>query len=233
MKVVALKTSDSAHKVLSQPASKKIGFFEKYLTVWVLLCMILGVLLGRIAPGMTNMLRGAELGSGSQINLPITILIWLMIYPMMLKIEFSSLKGVGKKPKGLFITLFVNWMVKPFSMALIAWIFFKILFHDMIGESLANQYIAGAIILAAAPCTAMVFVWSYLTDGDPAYTLVQVSVNDLLMLVLFAPDRFSSRERSKQSYGTIPSAPVQCRCFYRDSSCAWCSLTNNLDSKKR
>jgi arsenite transporter len=124
---------------------------------------------------------------GSQINLPIAVLIWLMIYPMMLKIEFGSLQGVGRRPKGLLITLFVNWLVKPFSMALIAWLFFKVLFYGLIGESLANQYIAGSIILAAAPCTAMVFVWSYLTDGDPAYTLVQVSLNDLLMLFLFAP----------------------------------------------
>jgi ACR3 family arsenite transporter len=149
--------------------------------------MVVGVALGKMLPGITGTLRTMEFGAGSQINVPIAILIWLMIYPMMLKVDFTSIKGVGKKPKGLFITLFVNWLVKPFSMALIAWLFFKHLFLPIIGPDLADQYIAGAIILAAAPCTAMVFVWSYLTDGDPAYTLVQVSVNDLVMLVLFAP----------------------------------------------
>jgi arsenite transporter len=128
-----------------------------------------------------------EFGAGSQINVPIAILIWLMIYPMMLKVDFTSIRSVGKKPTGLFITLFVNWVIKPFSMALIARLFFKHLFIAIIGPELADQYVAGSIILAAAPCTAMVFVWSYLTDGDPAYTLVQVSVNDLVMLVLFAP----------------------------------------------
>jgi ACR3 family arsenite transporter len=170
-----------------QTRQKRMSFFERYLTLWVLVCMILGLALGRFFPALTDALRKLELGSGSQINLPIAVLIWLMIYPMMLKIDFSSVRRVGKRPKGLLVTLFVNWMVKPFSMAFIAWIFFKHVFYPWIGDALANQYIAGSIILAAAPCTAMVFVWSYLTDGDPAYTLVQVSVNDLLMLVLFAP----------------------------------------------
>ncbi len=149
--------------------------------------MAVGILLGKSFPGLTDSLRGLEFGQESQINIPIAILIWLMIYPMMIKIDFTSIVGVRKKPRGLLITLFVNWMVKPFSMALIAWVFFKHLFLQWIGPELADQYIAGAIILAAAPCTAMVFVWSYLTDGDPAYTLVQVSVNDLIMLLLFAP----------------------------------------------
>ena len=167
--------------------AKRLNLFERYLTVWVFLCMVLGVFIGRMFPGFTDLLRSLQFGEGSQINLPIAILIWLMIYPMMLKIELNSLKGVGKKPKGLLVTLFVNWMVKPFSMAIIAWFFFKVVFLHLIGEQLANQYIAGSIILAAAPCTAMVFVWSYLTDGDPSYTLVQVSVNDLIMLFLFAP----------------------------------------------
>jgi ACR3 family arsenite transporter len=166
---------------------KRLNFFEQYLSIWVFLCMVFGMAIGYLFPGFTAHLRDLQFAENSQINLPMAILIWLMIYPMMLKIEFGSLKGVGKKPKGLLVTLFVNWMVKPFSMALIAWIFFKVLFLGIIGESLANQYIAGAIILAAAPCTAMVFVWSYLTDGNPAYTLVQVSLNDLLMLLLFAP----------------------------------------------
>ncbi len=167
--------------------SKRLNVFERYLTVWVFLCMIFGVFIGHFFPGFTSLLRDLQFAEGSQINVPIAILIWFMIYPMMLKIELGSLKQVGKRPKGLLITLLVNWMIKPFSMALIAWLFFKVLFYSQIGETLANQYIAGSIILAAAPCTAMVFVWSYLTDGDPSYTLVQVSLNDLLMLLLFAP----------------------------------------------
>jgi len=166
---------------------KRLNFFERYLSLWVLVCMVVGIFLGKLFPGMTEVLRGLEFGQGSQINIPIAVLIWLMIYPMMIKIDFTSIVDVRKKPRGLIITLFVNWLVKPFSMALIAWVFFKHLFVQWIGPELADQYVAGAIILAAAPCTAMVFVWSYLTDGDPAYTLVQVSVNDLIMLFLFAP----------------------------------------------
>jgi len=166
---------------------KKMSFFDKYLTVWVALCMAVGIGLGKIVPDAVASLRGLEFGQGSQINIPIAVLIWLMIYPMMLKVDFSSVVNVGKNPKGLFVTLFVNWIVKPFSMALLGYIFFRLVFSPWISPSEADQYIAGSIILAAAPCTAMVFVWSYLTDGDPGYTLVQVSVNDLLMLVLFAP----------------------------------------------
>ncbi len=166
---------------------KRLNFFEQYLTLWVALCMVVGVLLGKLLPGVTAALRGLEFGQNSQINLPIAVLIWLMIYPMMLKIDFSSILGVRRRPGGILVTLFVNWLVKPFSMALIGWLFFKHLFLPWIGPALADQYIAGTIILAAAPCTAMVFVWSYLTDGDPAYTLVQVSLNDLIMLLLFAP----------------------------------------------
>lgn len=171
----------------NKTAGKKLGFFERYLTLWVFACMVIGVALGKFAPGMTETLRRMEFGNGSRINVPIAVLIWLMIYPMMLKIDFTSILGVGKKPKGLLITLFVNWLIKPFSMAFLGWLFFKHLYLPFIGGELADQYIAGVIILAAAPCTAMVFVWSYLTDGDPAYTLVQVSVNDLIMLVAFAP----------------------------------------------
>jgi ACR3 family arsenite transporter len=168
-------------------AKKTLNLFERYLTLWVALCMGAGILLGRAFPGAINTVRSLEFGEGSQINIPIAILIWLMIYPMMLKVDFSSILSVGKRPKGLLVTLFVNWLVKPFSMAFFGWLFFKHLFFPWIGPGLADQYLAGVIILAAAPCTAMVFVWSYLTDGDPAYTLVQVSVNDLIMLVLFAP----------------------------------------------
>src|SRR5512144_1801595 len=166
---------------------KRMKVFERYLSLWVALCMAAGVGLGRLAPELVAWLRTLEFGSGSQINAPIAVLIWLMIVPMMMKIDFTSLARVGQKPKGLLVTLFVNWLVKPFSMAFLAWLFFKHVFSGLIPPALADQYIAGAIILAAAPCTAMVFVWSYLTDGDPAYTLVQVSVNDLIMLVLFAP----------------------------------------------
>jgi ACR3 family arsenite transporter len=158
--------------------------FDRYLTVWVALCMVAGVLLGKLAPGPVSALRAMEI---SHINLPIAALIWLMIYPMMLKVDFGSVINVGKNPKGLLVTLCVNWLVKPFSMALLGWLFFKHLFAPWIGADAADQYIAGVIILAAAPCTAMVFVWSYLTDGDPAYTLVQVAVNDLIMLAAFAP----------------------------------------------
>ena len=167
--------------------ARRLGRFERYLTGWVALCMVAGILLGTLAPGATHALRGLEFGAGTQINLPIAVLIWLMIYPMMLKIDLASLVNVRRRPGGILVTLFVNWLVKPFSMAFLGWLFFKHLFLPVLGPALADQYVAGVIILAAAPCTAMVFVWSYLTDGDPAYTLVQVSLNDLIMLVLFAP----------------------------------------------
>ena len=169
------------------PAAKHLAFFERYLTVWVLLCMVVGVAIGKLLPGATASLSRLEFGRGSQVNVPIGILLWLMIYPMMLKVDFSAIGGIARRPKGLFVTLFVNWLIKPFSMALLAWIFMQHVFSSWIEPELAKQYTAGLIILAAAPCTAMVFVWSYLTDGDPVYTLVQVAVNDLIMLVAFAP----------------------------------------------
>ena len=171
---------------MSQPM-KRMNVFERYLSLWVAVCMVLGVAIGKLAPGVVGAMRDMEFGTGSHINIPIAILIWLMIYPMMLKIDFASLKGVGKRPGGLVVTLVVNWLVKPFSMAFLGWFFFRHVFTPWIGPELASEYIAGVIILAAAPCTAMVFVWSYLADGDPAYTLVQVAVNDLIMLVAFAP----------------------------------------------
>ncbi|HEX3581788.1 MAG TPA: ACR3 family arsenite efflux transporter [Thermoanaerobaculia bacterium] len=149
--------------------------------------MVAGVLLGKVLPESVTALQRLEFGSGSHINVPIAVLIWLMIYPMMLKIDFGSIARVGRRPKGLLITLVVNWLVKPFSMAFFGWLFFRHLFLPLIGPELASQYVAGVIILAAAPCTAMVFVWSYLSGGDAAYTLVQVSINDLVMLVAFAP----------------------------------------------
>ena len=171
----------------SQVAEQRLSLFERYLTLWVVLCMVAGVAIGQTAPGFVASLRGAEFGEGSHINLPIALLIWLMIVPMMMKVEFASIRDVGKRPAGLLITLLVNWVVKPFSMAFLAWLFFRHVFSAWIPPAEADQYIAGVIILAAAPCTAMVFVWSHLTDGDPAYTLVQVAVNDLIMLLLFAP----------------------------------------------
>jgi len=164
-----------------------MNVFERYLSLWVGLCMIAGLAIGKLLPQFTDLIRRLEIGEGTQINAAIAVLIWLMIYPMMLKIDFGSIVNVGRRPKGLVITVFVNWLVKPFSMALLGYVFFNWLFLPIIGQELASQYIAGVIILAAAPCTAMVFVWSYLSDGDPAYTLVQVSINDLIMLVAFAP----------------------------------------------
>jgi len=167
--------------------AKRLNVFERYLSLWVALCMGAGVLLGKAFPGFTGAVRRLEVGEGTQINAAIAVLIWLMIYPMMLKVDFGSVAAVRERPRGILVTLFVNWLVKPFSMAAIGYAFFRVLFLPLLGDELANQYLAGSIILAAAPCTAMVFVWSYLTDGDPAYTLVQVSLNDLIMLALFAP----------------------------------------------
>ena len=164
-----------------------LGTFERYLSVWVALCMAAGIGLGKLLPSVIAGLRGLEFGKGNQINAPIAVLTWLMITPMMMKVDFSSVKNVGRRPAGLLVTLFINWVVKPFSMALLAWAFFRVIFAHFIASAEADQYIAGCIILAAAPCTAMVFVWSHLTKGDAAYTLVQVSVNDLIMLVLFVP----------------------------------------------
>ena len=179
--------AEQSPSTASAVAEKKLNAFERYLTLWVGFCMVTGVVAGRAFPSLVGRVRELEFGSGSQINLPIAVLIWLMVIPMMMKIDFAAIHQVGRNPKGLFITLFVNWMVKPFSMALISWLFLGHLFARWLSPAEASQYIAGTIILAAAPCTAMVFVWSYLTDGDPAYTLVQVSLNDLIMLVLFAP----------------------------------------------
>jgi ACR3 family arsenite transporter len=176
--------------VLSVPLPaqpKRLNLFERYLSLWVAACIVVGVVIGRTFPSLMANLRGLEFGQGSHINLPIAVLIWLMIVPMMMKVDLTALRQVGQRPGGLFITLFVNWVVKPFSMAFLAWLFFRQFFSTLLSPMEAEQYIAGCIILAAAPCTAMVFVWSYLTDGDPAYTLVQVTVNDLLMLGLFAP----------------------------------------------
>jgi arsenite transporter len=179
--------SEIANRQSSIANPKRLAFFERYLTVWVFLCMVAGVALGKRAPEFTASLSKLEFGQGSQVNVPIGVLLWLMIYPMMLKVDFTALGGIARKPKGLAVTLFINWLVKPFSMAFLAWLFMQHIFAHWIEPETAKNYTAGLIILAAAPCTAMVFVWSYLTDGDPAYTLVQVAVNDLIMLVAFAP----------------------------------------------
>lgn len=162
----------------------KIGKFEKYLTVFVLLCMAIGVMIGTWLPEVPSFLNELEIAS---VNIPIGLLIWAMIYPMMLKIDFTSIKRVGKNPKGLYITWITNWLIKPFTMFGIAYFFFFVVFRSWIPLDLANDYLAGAVLLGAAPCTAMVFVWSGLTKGNPAYTLVQVTTNDLIILVLFAP----------------------------------------------
>lgn len=161
-----------------------MGFFEKYLTFWVLLCIITGIALGNVAGEHIHAISSWEYHT---VNIPVAILVWLMIYPMMVQIDFSSIKNVSRNWKGLGLTVFINWLVKPFSMALFAWIFFDNIFAAFIQPALAKEYIAGAILLGAAPCTAMVFVWSYLSKGDANYTLVQVSVNDLILLVAFVP----------------------------------------------
>ncbi|SFN41969.1 ACR3 family arsenite efflux transporter [Salegentibacter flavus] len=163
---------------------KQIPFFERYLSLWVALCIAAGILIGHFLGDNMQVLADAQIYN---VNIPVAILIWLMIYPMMLQIDFGSIKGVGKAPKGLILTLIVNWLIKPFTMAFFAWIFFEHLYSAWIDPEMAGEYIAGAILLGVAPCTAMVFVWSYLTDGDPNYTLVQVSINDLIILVAFVP----------------------------------------------
>ena len=184
---ITMSNQSSASSTTSSAPPKRLNFFERYLSLWVLVCMAVGVALGKLLPDTVAALSRLEFGQGSQVNIPIAVLIWLMIYPMMLKIDFGSLAGVTRRPKGLLVTLFVNWLVKPFSMAFFAWVFLQHVFAAWIDPETARNYTAGLIILAAAPCTAMVFVWSYLTDGDPAYTLVQVAVNDLIMLFAFAP----------------------------------------------
>ena len=161
-----------------------LGIFAKYLTLWVIICMIAGVLIGRFVPFVPEFLGTFEYAN---VSIPIAILIWVMIYPMMLKVDFQSVKYIGKNPKGLFLTWVVNWLIKPFTMFAIAWFFFYIVFIALIPPELAQDYLIGAVLLGAAPCTAMVFVWSYLTKGNAAYTVVQVATNDLIILALFVP----------------------------------------------
>ena len=161
-----------------------IGFFEKYLTVWVILCRVAGILIGKFLPEIPQFLNRFEY---AQVSIPIAVLIWLMIYPMMMKVDFQSIRNVGKNPKGLLVTWVVNWLIKPFTMFGIAWVFFYWIFSRWITPELAKDYLAGAVLLGAAPCTAMVFVWSHLTKGNPAYTVVQVATNDLIILIAFIP----------------------------------------------
>jgi len=161
-----------------------IGFFEKYLTVWVALCMVAGILIGKFIPSIPEFLGKLEY---AKVSIPVAILIWIMIYPMMMKVDFKSVKNVGKNPKGLFVTWITNWLIKPFTMFGIAWLFFYVIFKGLIPAELAKDYLTGAVLLGAAPCTAMVFVWSHLTKGNPAYTVVQVATNDLIILVAFVP----------------------------------------------
>ncbi|SEG87589.1 ACR3 family arsenite efflux transporter [Marinobacterium lutimaris] len=161
-----------------------MGIFERYMTLWVGLSILAGVLLGNLAPGLFAAVAGLEF---AHVNLVVALFIWVMIYPMMVQIDFSAVKDVGKRPKGLVLTLAINWLIKPFTMAFLGWLFFRVLFADWVDPESASEYIAGMILLGVAPCTAMVFVWSQLTKGDPNYTLVQVSINDIIMVFAFAP----------------------------------------------
>jgi len=161
-----------------------ISFFERYLTVWVALCMLSGILIGKFIPGIPKFLGRLEYAN---VSIPVAVLIWIMIYPMMMKVDFKSVKDIGNNPKGLFVTWITNWLIKPFSMFGIAWLFFYVIFKHLIPAELAKDYLAGAVLLGAAPCTAMVFVWSHLTKGNPAYTVVQVATNDLIILIAFVP----------------------------------------------
>ncbi len=161
-----------------------MGLFERYLSVWVGLCIVAGVLLGNLLPGVFELIARLEY---AHVNLVVAVFIWIMIYPMMVQIDFTAIKDVGKRPKGLILTLVINWLIKPFTMAALGWLFFRVIFADWVDPQSATEYIAGMILLGVAPCTAMVFVWSQLTEGDPNYTLVQVSVNDIIMVFAFAP----------------------------------------------
>jgi ACR3 family arsenite transporter len=161
-----------------------MGIFERFLSLWVALCILAGVMLGSAFPGLFQAVAGLEI---ARVNLVVAVLIWVMIYPMMVQVDFTAIKDVGKKPRGLILTLTVNWLIKPFTMAALGWLFFRVIWADLVDPATAGEYIAGMILLGVAPCTAMVFVWSQLTRGDPNYTLVQVSINDVIMIFLFAP----------------------------------------------
>jgi ACR3 family arsenite transporter len=169
---------------MSHTEERRLGFFDRFLSLWVIGCIIAGVLLGRLIPAVPEFLSRLEY---AQVSIPVAVLIWLMIYPMMLKIDFASIVRATRQPKGLTVTTVTNWFIKPFTMYVIAWFFLKVVFRPWIDPALGTQYLAGAVLLGAAPCTAMVFVWSHLSDGDPAYTLIQVSLNDLIILLAFTP----------------------------------------------
>jgi ACR3 family arsenite transporter len=187
---LSLKLTTYVVKCLRNPGQKMaekqlgLGLFEKYLSLWVVLCILMGIAIGRLLPAFPEALSRLE---HSHVSIPVAILIWLMIYPMMLKIDFSSIFRIGEKLKGLMITWVGNWVIKPFSMYIFAWLFLCVIFSPLIPSGLAREYLAGAILLGAAPCTAMVFVWSYLSNGDPNHTLIQVATNDLIILFAFAP----------------------------------------------
>tara|TARA_R110002094_G_scaffold79602_9_gene85518 strand:- start:5174 stop:6211 length:1038 start_codon:yes stop_codon:yes gene_type:complete len=161
-----------------------VGIFQRYMSLWVALCIVAGVILGVLVPNVFGAIARLEF---AHVNLVVAVLIWVMIYPMMVQIDFRSIREVGRKPKGLLLTLIVNWLIKPFTMAALGWLFFRVIFVDWVDPQSAGEFIAGMILLGVAPCTAMVFVWSQLTRGDPNYTLVQVSVNDIIMVFAFAP----------------------------------------------
>lgn len=167
-----------------QNDKSEIGIFQKYLTLWVALCMVIGVMIGQLLPAVPDFLGRFEYAN---VSIPTAILIWVMIYPMMMKVDFNSIKNVRKNPKGLYVTWVTNWLIKPFTMYGLAVLFFFVIFQGMIPEELAKEYLAGAVLLGAAPCTAMVFVWSQLTKGNPAYTVVQVATNDIIILIAFIP----------------------------------------------
>jgi len=199
-----------------------MSLFERFLTLWVALCIVAGLALGSLLPGVFAILAGLEYAS---VNLIVAVLIWAMVYPMMVAVDLGSLKSVGQRPKGLVITVVINWLIKPFTMAALGVLFFQHLFAGLIDGDKASEYIAGLILLGAAPCTAMVFVWSQMTKGDPNYTLVQVSLNDLIMVVAFAPivafllgvtdiavpwETLKARKSTRQSFGRLQSAHPLC-----------------------
>jgi len=217
-----------------------MGVFERYLSVWVGLSILVGIGLGLLSPESFAFIASLEI---AHVNLPVAILIWAMIFPMMVQVDFSAIKDVGKKPKGIILTVVINWLIKPFTMAALGWLFFRVLFADLVDADTATEYIAGMILLGVAPCTAMVFVWSHLTRGDPNYTLVQVSVNDVIMIFAFAPiagwllglsDVFVPWETLALSVLLYVLLPLVCGAFVRHSIMAHSeqSLTRFLATVK-
>jgi len=191
---------------------KEMSFFDRYLSIWVALCIVTGIAIGKLVPAIPEVLGKLEYAN---VSIPIAILIWIMIFPMMLKIDFGSIVNAVRMPKGLTVTLTVNWLIKPFTMFGIAWLFFYVIFKAIIPAELAKEYLAGAVLLGAAPCTAMVFVWSHLTRGNAAYTLVQVAINDLIILIAFIPIvSFLSRDNRNRNSLEHSSAFNHTFCSY-------------------